>query len=212
MIVYGSPLSPFVRKVRVFAAEKGIEVTEGTTRGAEPDPGFLAASPFRKIPALKHDDFSLADSSAIVAYMEKLQPEPQLIPGEARAHARMIWFEEVADTLLGPATIAVFFNRVLAGRFGREPDLAAADRAEQEQLPPIFAHLESVVPASGFLVEDRFTLADIAVASFFVNLSYAGISPDPKAQSRLAGYLKGILARPSFQRFLEADKTLLQPG
>ncbi|HEY5409492.1 MAG TPA: glutathione S-transferase family protein [Caulobacteraceae bacterium] len=212
MIVFGSPLSPFVRKVHVFAAEKGVEIAEGATRGPEPLAEFLAASPFRKIPALQHGDFDLADSSAIVAYMEKLHPEPALIPTEAKAHAKTIWFEEVADTILGPATIAVFFNRVLARRFGREPDLAAADRAESEQLPPAFAYLETAVPASGFLVADRFTLADIAVASFFVNLSYVQIAPDPKAQPRLAAYIAGILGRPSFQRLIESDKVALQPA
>ena len=212
MIVFGSTLSPFVRKVHVFAAEKGIEITEGSSRGPEPPAEFLAASPFRKIPAMRHGDFDLADSSAIVAYMEKLHPEPALIPSEARAHAKTIWFEEVADTILGPATIAVFFNRVLARRFGREPDFAAADRAETEQLPPAFAYLETAIPASGFLAADRFTLADIAVASFFVNLSYVDIAPDPKTQPRLAAYVAGILERPSFQRLMEADRKALAPA
>ena len=212
MIVFGSTLSPFVRKVHVFAAEKGIEVAEGSSRGPEPPAEFLAASPFRKIPAMQHGDFSLADSSAIVAYMEKLHPEPALIPSEARAHAKAVWFEEMADTILGPATIAVFFNRILARRFGREPDMAAADKAEHELLPPAFAYLEGVIPPSGFLVEDRLTVADIAVASFFVNLSYAQIAPDPKTQPQLAAYLSGILGRPSFQRLMESDKAVLQPA
>ena len=212
MIVFGSTLSPFVRKVHVFAAEKGVEVAEGSSRGPEPPAEFLTASPFRKIPAMQDGDFTLADSSAIVVYIEKLHPEPALIPSEAKAHARTIWFEEMADTILGPATIAVFFNRILARRFGREPDMAAADKAEHEQLPPAFAYLEGVIPASGFLVEDRLTLADIAVATFFVNLGYAQIRPDPKAQPKLAAYLAGIHGRPSFQRLMESDKAVLQPA
>ncbi len=213
MIVFGSTLSPFVRKVHVFAAEKGVEVSGRQNRGPDgPDADFLVASPFRKIPAMRDGDFSLADSSAIVAYMEKKHPEPALIPSEAKAHARTLWFEEVADTILGPATIAVFFNRVLARRFGLEPDLAAADKAERDQIPPALAYLETVIPASGFLVEDRLTLADIAVASFFVNLSYVQIAPDPQTQPRLAAYVAGILGRPSFQRLIDSDKAVLQPA
>ena len=209
MIVFGPTLSPFVRKVRVFAAEKGIALEERPGRGSPPDPDFLAASPFRKIPALKDGDFLLSDSSAIVAYMEKLHPEPPLIPSEARAHARTIWFDEFADTILGAATLAIFFNRVMAARFGREPDLAAADRAEAEQLPPAFDYLESELRGSGFLVEDRLTLADIAVASFFPNLGYVRIAPDAKSHPKLAAYISAMLARPSFAGFMQADQAIL---
>ena len=85
MIVYGPSLSPYVRKVLVFAAEKGIAVEQSTaTRGPDADPAYLAASPFRKIPALKDGDFLLSDSSAIVAYLDKLKPEPALIPAGAQ--------------------------------------------------------------------------------------------------------------------------------
>src|SRR5215469_811854 len=158
MIVYGSPISPFVRKVLAYAAEKGIALQNGPGGGPSPDPDFLAASPFRKIPAFKDGDFLISDSSAIVTYLEKLHPAPAMVPTEPKSCARAVWFEEFADTILAPATIAIFFNRILAKRFGREPDLAAADKAERDQLPPAFDYLEGVIPASGFLVDDRLTL------------------------------------------------------
>ncbi|QGN53281.1 hypothetical protein GKE62_00615 [Novosphingobium sp. Gsoil 351] len=61
MQVFGFPLSPFVRKVHLVAAEKGIEVEMVVVDPRKPDPDFLAASPFRKIPALKDGDYMLAD-------------------------------------------------------------------------------------------------------------------------------------------------------
>ncbi len=71
----------------------------------------------------------------------------------------------------------VFFNRVVAPRFlGQDGDLAAADKAEAEDLPPLLYYLESVVPASGHLVDDRLTLADLAVASPFVNFGHVGVT------------------------------------
>ena len=82
MILYGSSLSPFVRKVLAFAAEKGIALDlqrTGDTPG-QPSDAFLEASPLRKMPALREGDFTLPDSSAIVQYLEALQPEPDLIP------------------------------------------------------------------------------------------------------------------------------------
>src|SRR3546814_14040293 len=69
----------------------------------------------------------------------------------------------------------MFFNRIVAPKFlGREGDLAAADVAEKDELPKLLAYLEGAIPASGFLVGDRLTLADLAVASPLMNLRHCG--------------------------------------
>ena len=84
MILYGSTMSPFVRKVAAYAAEKGIEIELKPTGFADPDPEFRAASPFKKMPALVDGDYRLADSSAIIHYLEAKYPEPELIPADPR--------------------------------------------------------------------------------------------------------------------------------
>jgi glutathione S-transferase len=61
MIIYGSSLSPYVRKVLACAAEKGIEVELQPTGFPNPSAEFLEASPFRKMPALRDGDYTLAD-------------------------------------------------------------------------------------------------------------------------------------------------------
>ena len=68
---------------------------------------------------------------------------------------------------------------------GAEPDQAAIDKGINVAMPPVLDYLERTIPASGFLVEDRFTLADIAVASPFVNLEHAGFdfAKWPKAKA-----------------------------
>jgi glutathione S-transferase len=76
MIVYGSSLSTFVRKVLAFAAEKGIELELQPTGMPNYLPEYLEASPFRKMPAFRDEDYTLADSSAIIHYLEAKQPEP----------------------------------------------------------------------------------------------------------------------------------------
>jgi len=208
MIVYGPSASPYVRKVLAFAAEKGIAVESIPGNGPSPDPDFLAASPFRKIPAMKDGDFLLSDSSAIVAYMEKLRPSPALIPTDARSHARTIWFDEYADTILTTATVKMFFNRVVAKMLGRPADLDAADKAEREDLPPCLDYLESVIPASGFLVDDRLTLADLSVATPFANLQHLGVTPDPAKHPKTAAYVTAILSRPSYASLIAAEKAM----
>lgn len=210
MIVYGSSLSPFVRKVLAFAAEKGIEVENKIVRPGEADPEFDAASPFRKIPAFRDGDFAISDSSAIIAYLDALKPEPNLIPTEPRPRARTIWYDEFMDTILFDCGRKMFFNRVVARLMtGKPGNLEAADKAEREELPPLLDYLEGVIPDSGFLVEDRLTLADIAVASPFVNFRHLKVVADPGRYPKLNRYVEAILARPSFTPLIARETAFL---
>ena len=210
MILYGSSFSPFVRKVLAFAAEKGIELEVRPTRVGDQDPDFLAASPFGKMPAFRDGDFTICDSSAIVAYLDAIRPEPNLIPTDPRGRARAIWYDEFADTILFGCGRKMFFNRVVAPIFlGKAGDEAEANLAECEELPPLLDYLEGVIPASGFLVEDRLTLADIAVASPFVNLRHVDVALDSGRHPKLVAYVEAILARPSFSKWVDKETALL---
>lgn len=213
MILYGSSLSPFVRKVLAFAGEKGIELDLRRTGEApgQPCEDFLLSSPLKKMPALVDGEYRLADSSAIIHYLDALHPEPNLIPTDARARGRTIWFDEYGDTILMAAGGKIFFNRVVAPRFlGRPGDDAVANAAERDEFPPIFAYLESVIPESGFLVEDRLTLADLAVASPLANMPYMGMTIDQARYPKLARYVASILSRPSFATWIERERALLE--
>ena len=207
MLLYGSSFSPYVRKTMVYAAEKGIVLEVKPTGLGATDPAFVEASPFRKMPAVRDGDFAICDSTAIISYLEAKFSEPPLLPAEPRSRARTIWYEEFADTILIGCGGKMFFNRFVSPRFlGRPGDDAVADKAEKEELPPILDYLESVMPDSGFLVDDRLTLADIAVASPFVNLIHLGILPDPERLPKTAAYVDKMLARPSFAPIVAAEK------
>lgn len=211
MIVFGSTLSPYVRKCVVFGHEKGLSLdiqAAGLGRGG---PEFEAASPFRKIPALQDGDFTISDSSAIVAYLDAKYPDPNLIPDEPCARARAIWFDEMADTLMNAAGSVIFGNRFVLPRVLKQPcDHQAAEAAERDQLPPLVEYLESVIPDSGFLVEDRLTLADIAIASPFATLCCIDVTVDAKRYPRTAAYVAAIHARPSFAAVIVKDRAVVQ--
>ncbi len=213
MIIYGSTLSPFVRKAVAFANEKALAFEIKPVGIGDRDPGFLAASPFGKMPALDDDGFGLADSSAICHYLEAKHPDPALIPADPKLRGRTIWYEEFADTILFNCGATIFFNRIVAPRFlGREGDLAAADKAERDTLPPLLDYLEALIPASGFLVGDALTLADLAVASPFANFEHCGVTVDPTTYPRLTAYAAAILARPSFAASLERERGFIAKG
>ncbi len=210
MKIYGSSLSPYVRKALVVAAELGLEVQNVPTAPGSTDPEFREASPFGKIPGLRDGDLTLCDSSAISVYLDALHPDGGLIPADPADRARVVWFDEFADTILFDAGAKMFFNRIVAPKFLKiEGDLAMADKAEHELLPPILDWLESVVSASGFLVADRLTLADISVASPFVNLMHLGIPVNSARHPALADYVGRMVQRPAFAGLIAKEQAFL---
>lgn len=210
MQLYGSSFSPFVRKVLAYAAERGIELEIVQVKPGDTNPAFREASPFGKMPALRDGDFLVADSSAVIAYLEAKFPEGGLIPASPESRARTIWYEEYADTLLAQGVFAMFFNRIVAPKFMKQPgDENIAAAFERDQLPPLIDYLESVVPKSGFLVDDRLTLADLAVASMFVNFDHAGAPLDQTRWPKALAYVAAILARPSFATMVAQEKAIL---
>ena len=212
MILYGSSLSPFVRKVLAYAGEKGIELElRPTGKPGEPSAEFLEASPLRKMPALRDEAFTLADSSAIIQYLEAKFPDPQLIPSDPQERGRVIWFEEYADTIIASCGAKMFYNRVVLPRFlGKSGDEEAARTAECQELPPLLDYLETEVPAPGeFLVGGRITLADIAVASQLVNLQHLKCARDMTRHGRVYSWADAILSRPSFARWIERERAML---
>lgn len=213
MILYGSSLSPFARKVLAFASEKGIELELQPTGAGpgQPSEGFLEASPFRKMPAFRDGDYTLADSSAIIHYLEAKHPEPALIPSDPKLRGKTIWYEEFADTILVTCGAKIFFNLIVAPRFlGMPGDPEAARQAELNDLPPILDYLERTVPDDGgYLVGNGLTLADIAVASPFANFRHTNTRVDPERYPRTVAYVERILARPSFAPLIERETSFL---
>ena len=103
MQVFGALLSPFVRKVCLVAEEKGIAYELVMTGPGSSNPDFAAASPFGKIPALKDGDYTLANSTAIITYLEARHPAHPMLPADPQARGRAMWFDEFADTILAGA-------------------------------------------------------------------------------------------------------------
>jgi glutathione S-transferase len=206
MIIYGSSMSPYVRKTMVFATEKGLDFEVQQTTAPE----FKAISPFGKMPGFKDGDFTISDSTAIITYLDTLHPDPNLIPTEAKSRARTIWYEEFGDTIIAACGGKIFFNRVVSPKFyGRPGDLAAADEAQKSEFPKLMDYLESVVPASGFLVEDRFTLADIAVASPLATLALGDCPVHAQSHPKAAAYVAAIWERPAFAKLIAQEKAML---
>lgn len=210
MIIYGSVVSPYVRKLLGYLGEKGLDFELKGVGVGDPDPAYRAASPLGKMPAMDDDGFLLADSSAIIHYLEAKHPEPPLIPAEPQARGRTIWWEEFGDTVFAACSGKIFFNRIVAPRFlGREGDLAAAAVAETEELPKLLDYLEGAIPDSGYLVGGALTLADLAVASPLMNFRHCGAVVDAATHPKVAAWSAAILSRPSLAPWIEKEERLI---
>lgn len=205
MQVFGALLSPFVRKVCLVAEEKGIAYELVMTSPGSSNPDFAAASPFGKIPAMKDGDYTLADSTAIVAYLEARHPAHPMLPADPQARGRAMWFDEFADTILAGAGLKILFNRLVGPKIlkvGGDEAIALQGEAE---LPRILAYLEGTAPAQDWLLGESFSLADISVASLFRSLAYVGHAPKAEVHPRTAAWYARVCARPAWQRIAAVE-------
>ena len=209
--IIGAGLSPFVRKTRAFFAEKGLDYElEPLIPFGVPDE-YKQKSPLGKIPCLEHDGRALPDSSVICAYVEKLHPVPALYPSDPWEYAQALWYEEYADGALVAGGIGIFQGRVISKMMGQEPNEELAQQGE-EGIQPFCDYLDGkLADDREFLVGPRLTIADLAVASPFVNLELGNWKPDASRWPKLAAYLERIHARPSFKPLIDEDKAGL-PG
>ncbi len=83
LTLYGAPLSPFVRKVRLLLAEKGLDYQLEAIAPFGQPAWYREISPLGRIPALRDGDLALADSSVICQYLEERYPEPPNLLGVA---------------------------------------------------------------------------------------------------------------------------------
>ncbi len=209
--VHGVGASPFVRKVRVALAEKGLDYELEPVFPFGVSAEFKKISPLGKIPVLQEDDYYLPDSSAILDYLEVAYPSHSLYPKDAKDRGRAVFLEEYADGgISSKVTGVVFFQRIVGPRFmGQPTDEVAVQKAIDEDVPPIFDYLEGqLAGGKQYLVGNALTIADIAVTSQFVNLSHAQFTVDKTRWPNLAAYVERMMARPSFSGLITEEKAL----
>jgi len=200
MKLFDTSVAPNPRRVRIFAAEKGIHldlVQVDITKGTNREPGFLAKNPMGKVPVLELDDGRyLCESLAICEYLEELQPEPSLIGRtvDERANVRM-WERrmehEVMRYLLGAF---VHSSPFFEGRFTQVREYAEACR---EDLAARLGWLDGVMGEREFVAGDAYSVADITL---FCTLDFGdlvGEKYDGDVLTSIARWHKAMRARPS---------------
>jgi len=162
-----------------------VDLAGGEQRGED----FLKLNPFGTVPVIDDDGVVIADSCAILAYLAgRYDTQGRWLPRDAVGAAQVQRWLSVAQ---GPV-----FNGPCCARlvtvFGMDFDHARA-RAVAEGL---FATLDGVLADKTFLVNERPTIADVALYTYIAHAPEGGVSLEP--HRALVAWLKRVEALPGF--------------
>ena len=199
MKLYDSALAPNPRRVKIFLAEKGIEVPTvqvdiGKAENRRPE--YLAKNPMGTVPILELDDGTyLAESVAICRYFEELQPEPALLGTDARDRAFVEMWNRRMEFEVALPVMQTFRNthEFFKGRIPQVPEYGEVCRAWAAKR---FEWLDEELASREFVAGDRYTIADITayVGIDFGRVTDIRIQPEQKNLQRWYG---AVSARPS---------------
>ncbi len=204
-VVYGMPLSPFVRKVQVVLGHTGTDYDFENVNIMDMPDWFVEISPARRIPVLRDKTIgtegipgTIPDSSAICIYLEG-QLSAGLYGTSPFEAGRVAWFEEFADTAVALPTGMGLFRPILFPRFaGKESDIETAKKTWTEQLPKLFDYLEASLDGGDFFVGGRYSVADIAVGCQMTQMDLIVGLPDANKWPALVRHTEAMKTRPGF--------------
>ena len=209
-VLYGAPLSPFVRKVRLLLEFKGIEYDSRMIIPYATPEGYEALNPLKKVPALVLGDNTLADSAVIAHFLDAHYPKKKLIPDDLLLKARCEWLEKYADYELSPhTTFTVFKQRIVNRIAGLQPKEDAIQKAINEKLPPLFDYLESQLNGLYF-ISDELTLADISIASQLISYEHANETIPDEKWPKLAQFYHNFQKDTVVEQIVSSEKAMLK--
>lgn len=204
LVIYGSPVSPFVRKVEAVCLEKGVEYEVEAVNVFDPPEWFREISPMKRIPVLRDRSIAeegvggtIADSSAICGFIEKKHPESPVYPEDPYAYGRALFVEEYADTnLAATGGMGIFRPIFFSINQGKEPDLDTARASWADKMPEILRWLDSALGSDEFYAGNAMSIADITVTTCLMQIALvADVSLDD--YPRLAAHQKRMRTRDS---------------
>ena len=199
MKLYDSTMAPNPRIVRIYLAEKGIDVPKvqvDIAKAENRQPPYLAKNPMGGVPMLELDDGTcLAETIAICRYFEEEQPEPPLFGTDAQDKAVVEMWRRRMELEVAMPIMQTFRNTHDFFK-GRIPQVAEWGEVMREAATKRLEWLDSVLADRDWIAGERFTIADITamVGIDFGRVSGIKISDD---QKNLARWHQAASARPS---------------
>ncbi len=199
MKLHDSAMAPNPRIVRIYLAEKGIEVPTvqvDLAKAENRQPEYLAKNPMGGVPMLELDDGTyIAETIAICRYFEAQQPDPPLFGTDPKDQAVVeMWRRRMELEVASP--IMQTFRNTHDFFKGRIPQVAEWGEVMREAATKRLAWLDSVLAEREWIAGERFTIADITamVGIDFGRPSKIRIADD---QKNLARWHEAVSSRAS---------------
>jgi glutathione S-transferase len=174
LTVHGTPLSTYVRTVRLLLEEAGVEYTFKEVdlfKGENKSPEYLAKNPFGKVPTLEVDGEVIYETPAITDYLNTVVAHQQYSPSEPLLQARMRQIITIIDNYFYPAAIGtIVIQRLIVPSRGGKTD---EDKVKNAVTPAQTAAqaIESIAVASPYLLGSQVSIADFYLIPIFIYLS-----------------------------------------
>jgi glutathione S-transferase len=163
-IVYGFPRSSFVNIVRMILTHKDVPYTFHDLETVMGKPEHLALHPFDRVPILRHGDFTIYETSAIVSYVDEAFAGSRLTPQDVRARGRMNqWISAVNSYFYYYMIYHVTHERVVFPELGIAPD----EKVVAHALPKIEVGLGALERELSH-GQDYLVGAELSIADFYL--------------------------------------------
>ena len=201
MKLYQTNYSPNSRRVRIFLAEKGLDVPYihvDLSKGESHTPDYLKMNPMGEVPLLETDDGCyIAESVAICRYFEALQPEPHLFGSTPLEIATIeMWQRRIELKWFGPLTQYWLHTSPMYTRHLKQiPEWADQNCKAVDKF---VTWLDGDLSNREYIAGDRYSIADIlALAAIdHGNSAVVGLQTNPELNN-LARWHQTVSRRPS---------------
>jgi glutathione S-transferase len=199
MLLHDLPAGLHPRRVRIFIAEKGLQIpvrVVDAVQGENTQPDFLRLNPLGQLPVLQLDDGSaIAESMAICRYLEALHPEPALFGRGALEAAQVEMWTRRMETRVSDPIVDIFLHSsdFYRGRVEQLPAVADWSRA---RVLETLAWLDGELARRPYVAGERYTVADIVAQCAFVLGKAVGLRIPPE-RAHLARWFAAVSARPT---------------
>jgi glutathione S-transferase len=200
MILYGAPNpAPNPRRVRIFLAEKGIDLPETLVdmrKREHKSPEFKAKNSMGQLPTLELDDgTTISETVAICRYFEETQPEPPLFGRTAIEKATVdMWIRRVEFAVMTP--VAMFWRHAhpyTAALLTQFKDFGESNR---ETVMSGLEYLDRELADRPFLTGETYSMADICTLTTIDFADWIGLKA-PDNLTHLKAWRERVTARPS---------------
>ena len=197
MTLYSGSTDPYSHRCRIVLFEKDMDFEIIDVDMHNKPEEIASISPSGKMPVLVERDLVLTESNIINEYIDERFPHPQLMPPDPvmRARARLVLFNFEHDLFTHVNTLEHSLGK-------------ASDKARQE-IRDSLSQLTPILTKQKYLMNDEFSMLDVAIAPLLWRLEHYGIEL-PKVAAPVLKYRERLFSRPAFINALTPTEKALR--